>query len=190
MTWSHVREALADLRSLLESGQAWSYPTGRTQYRLTRVFVSQSRVPRVYETNHAVRRYDCNKQVRSPRKRTKSLLCVGLTRLQPIPERIQIRTTRNAFNRWIIEQTHERGRLQTQPGFTGRGEQAADLAPTMEYLRDHHPDIFTIADAKRADIVPTWGTLCMINGFYAVTLHPYFAGGLALLARLDKAATL
>ena len=64
----------------------------------------------------------------------------------------------------------------------------------MDYLREHHPDIVTICDAKRGDIGNTnRGYVRAIFddlGFDAVTLHPYL-GQTALapfLERTDKAS--
>src|SRR5258708_5745292 len=77
--------------------------------------------------------------------------------------------------------------------YEARGtEGMAELKMTMEYLQGNHPEIFTIADAKRADIGSTnEGYVKEIFdwfGFDAVTLHPYL-GREALqpfLAREDK----
>jgi orotidine-5'-phosphate decarboxylase len=81
--------------------------------------------------------------------------------------------------------------------YEARGEEGLTaLAQTMAYLRDHHPDILTICDAKRADIGSTnAGYVTAIFdrlGFDAVTLNPYL-GREALepfLARQDKACVI
>ncbi len=126
-----------------------------------------------------------------------SLVCVGLDPdLAKIPARFKTEPyPQFAFNKWIIDQTHEFAAAykpqlayyesQGEPGWR-------DLQLTMQYLHDHHPDIFTIADAKRGDIGSTNDqyvtTFFDRLGFDAVTLHPYL-GHEALapfLARTDK----
>jgi orotidine-5'-phosphate decarboxylase len=63
------------------------------------------------------------------------------------------------------------------------------LEQTAAYLRQHHPDILTICDAKRADIGSTnRGYVHSIfdrMGFDAVTLNPY-VGREALLPFLER----
>jgi orotidine-5'-phosphate decarboxylase len=126
-----------------------------------------------------------------------SLLCVGLdsdhTRL---PARFaDHETPQFAFNRWIIEQTHEYASAYkpNMAFYEARGSQGIhELKLTLDYLREHHPDILTVCDAKRADIGSTnvgyveavFDTL----GFDSITLHPYL-GSEAMqpfLARADK----
>lgn len=111
-----------------------------------------------------------------------SLLCVGLdSRLEQIPERFHGEPTPQfAFNRWIIEQTHPyvAAYKPNMAFYEARGEQGlAELRLTMAYLRERHPDILTICDAKRADIDSTnSGYVAEIFDwleFDAVTLHPY-----------------
>lgn len=126
-----------------------------------------------------------------------SLLCVGLdSSLERIPARFQSDPhPQFAFNRWIIDQTHEYAAAY-KPNiafYEARGEAGwHDLALTAEYLRTNHPDIFTICDAKRGDIDSTNdGYVSGIFdglGFDAITLHPYL-GGASLqpfLRRADK----
>jgi orotidine-5'-phosphate decarboxylase len=126
-----------------------------------------------------------------------SLLCVGLdSRYDRLPDRFKsAESPQFAFNRWIIEQTHEHVSAY-KPNiafYEARGEAGLhDLALTMDYLRDQHPDILTICDAKRADIGSTnQGYMAGILdhlGFDALTLSPYL-GREALkpfLAREDK----
>jgi orotidine-5'-phosphate decarboxylase len=127
-----------------------------------------------------------------------SLLCVGLdSDYDRLPERFQSGAfPQFAFNRWVIEQTHDAASAY-KPNiafYEARGDAGLrELAMTMDYLREHHPDIFTICDAKRADIGSTnKGYVAAIFdqlGFDAVTLHPYL-GREALepfLEREDKA---
>ena|SRR6202789_2544340 len=127
-----------------------------------------------------------------------SLLCVGL---DPEFDRIPARFKNDewplfAFNRWIIEQTHPYAAAYkpNMAFYEARGTQGlTELELTMEYLRNEHPDIFTICDAKRGDIGNTnRGYAVSIfdaMGFDSVTLHPYL-GKEALapfLERHDKA---
>jgi orotidine-5'-phosphate decarboxylase len=123
-----------------------------------------------------------------------SLLCVGLDsaidRLpspyvgQPQPQ--------FAFNRALIEQTHEMV-VAYKPNmafYEARGRAGwEELAHTMAYLNREHPDIVTICDAKRADIDSTnagyVSGLLDDLGFDAITLHPYL-GAEALRPFLDR----
>lgn len=115
-----------------------------------------------------------------------SLLCVGLDPIQP---------PLFQFNKRIIDQTAEYA-AAFKPNiafYEAHGHNGlAELKKTMDYLHANHPDIFTICDAKRADIGSTnKGYVQEIFdyfGFDAVTLHPYL-GREALepfLSRKDK----
>lgn len=130
-----------------------------------------------------------------------SLLCVGLdSDYDRLPDRFkEEELPQFAFNRWIIEQTHACASAY-KPNiafYEARGiEGLRSLEATQNYLHEHHPDILTICDAKRADIGSTnRGYVTAIFdrlGFDAVTLNPYL-GGEALapfLAREDKACIL
>jgi orotidine-5'-phosphate decarboxylase len=123
-----------------------------------------------------------------------SCVCVGLdSDIQKIPS--QFKNSENpqfAFNTWIIEQTHAVAAAYKLnfAFYEARGAAGwQDLSLTMEYLTKHHPDIFTIADAKRADIGSTnEGYVQAIFDqlqFDAVTLHPYL-GQEALSPFLDR----
>lgn len=130
-----------------------------------------------------------------------TLLCVGL---DADPARIPARFTSEphpqfAFNRWVIEQTAPYA-AAFKPNiafYEGRGTDGLnELKMTVEYLREHHPDVMTICDAKRADISTTNDgyvrAIFDLLGFDAVTLNPYL-GGEALrpfLDRTDKASIL
>ncbi len=123
-----------------------------------------------------------------------SLLCVGLDpELEQIPTRFRNQSHPFfAFNRWIIEQTHPYAAAYkpNMAFFEARGvEGLRELELTMEYLRQEHPGIFTICDAKRGDIGNTnRGYAASIfdgMGFDAVTLHPYL-GREALLPFLER----
>ncbi|OGI67781.1 orotidine 5'-phosphate decarboxylase [Candidatus Nomurabacteria bacterium RIFCSPHIGHO2_01_FULL_42_15] len=123
-----------------------------------------------------------------------SLLCVGLDAdFAKIPERfLKLKFPQFEFNKWIIEETHEYASAYKPNSafYEARGDQGIkELKMTMEYLNKNHPDIFTILDAKRADIGNTNnGYVTSIfdwMGFDAVTLHPYL-GNEALLPFLER----
>jgi len=129
---------------------------------------------------------------------TDSLLCVGLDSAHGrLPGRFDRENhPQLAFNRSVIEQTlpYAAAYKPNLAFYEARGAAGwNELAKTMELLRSMAPDVFTIADAKRADIGSTnagyvTGLLDEL-GFDAVTLHPYL-GAEALkpfLEREDKA---
>jgi len=96
------------------------------------------------------------------------------------------------FNKWIIEETHEfAAAFKANIAFyEARGDQGIrELKLTTEYLKEKHPDIFTICDCKRADIGNTnrgyVDSLFDWLGFDAITLHPYL-GREALQPFLDR----
>jgi orotidine-5'-phosphate decarboxylase len=123
-----------------------------------------------------------------------SLVCVGLDAdLAKIPERFRkLEHPQFEFNKWIIDQTHEFAAAY-KPNlafYEARGVAGwSELQLTIEYLRKNHPAIFTIADAKRADIGSTNnGYVTAIFdelGFDSITLHPYL-GREALQPFLDR----
>lgn len=128
-----------------------------------------------------------------------SLVCVGLDAdISQLPTRfLGLDQPQFEFNKWIIDQTHEHV-CAYKPNlafYEARGVAGwQDLESTMQYLRANHPDIFTIADAKRADIGNTNAGYVQAMydqlGFDAITLHPYL-GKEALspfLERADKVA--
>ncbi len=126
-----------------------------------------------------------------------SLVCVGLdSAIERLPARfLNDPHPQFAFNRWIIDQTHEyvSAYKPNTAFYEARGAAGwDDLARTMDYLRAQHPDIFTICDAKRADIETTnAGYVRAIFddlGFDAVTLHPYLGSSAMqpFLSRIDK----
>lgn len=126
-----------------------------------------------------------------------SLVCVGLDpEFEKLPEQFKGEEfPQFAFNKWIIEETHEfvSAYKPNAAFYEARGEAGLrELKMTIDYLNTEHPDIFTILDAKRADIGNTNnGYVAAIFdwlNFDAVTLHPYL-GKEALqpfLARTDK----
>ncbi|MFH1201260.1 MAG: orotidine-5'-phosphate decarboxylase, partial [bacterium] len=127
-------------------------------------------------------------------KKINSLLCVGLDAdFTKIPKRfLKKKFPQFEFNKWIIEETHEYAAAfkANSAFYEARGDKGTkELKMTMDYLIKNHPDIFTILDAKRADIGNTNnGYVSAIFdwlNFDAVTLHPYL-GKEALLPFLDR----
>lgn len=124
-----------------------------------------------------------------------SLVCIGLdSDYERIPDAFRVKPyPQFAFNQHIIEQTH-RYTSAYKPNmafYEARGDVGLrELKMTLDYLHEHHPDIYTICDAKRADIGSTnTGYAASIfdwYGFDAVTLHPYL-GGDALKPFLERA---
>lgn len=126
-----------------------------------------------------------------------SLLCVGLdTDAERIPAQYRNDAfPQFAFNRFVIDRTHPYAAAY-KPNiafYEARGEQGLhELRLTMDYLRQNHPGILTVCDAKRADIGSTNDAYVKAIfdelSFDAVTLHPYL-GREALqpfLSRADK----
>ncbi|MES3032289.1 MAG: orotidine-5'-phosphate decarboxylase [Patescibacteria group bacterium] len=127
-------------------------------------------------------------------KEINSLLCVGLDAdFAKIPERfLKLEFPQFEFNKWVIQETHEytAAYKPNSAFYEARGDQGMkELKMTMDYLIKNHPDIFTIMDAKRADIGNTNnGYVASVFdwlGFDAVTLHPYL-GQEALQPFLDR----
>lgn len=126
-----------------------------------------------------------------------SLVSVGLDAdFNKLPEQFKkSRQPQFAFNQWIIEQTHAfvSAYKPNMAFYEARGAQGwGELKSTIDYLREHYPEIVTICDAKRADIGSTneeyAAAIFDELEFDAVTLHPYL-GKEALepfLAREDK----
>lgn len=123
-----------------------------------------------------------------------SLVCVGLdSDRDKLPRSVLSHThPQFAFNKAIIDATHEYV-CAYKPNiafYEARGEEGIhELKMTMDYLRGNFPDIFTICDAKRADIGNTnKGYVEFVFdhlGFDAITLHPYL-GREALLPFLNR----
>ena len=126
-----------------------------------------------------------------------SLLCVGLDAdLTKLPQDFQtMLQPQFSFNKYIIDQTHRYTAAYklNLAFYEARGEAGmTELKLTIDYLRQKHPEIFTICDAKRADIGNTNAGYVTAFfdyfGFDAITLHPYL-GREALqpfLVRYDK----
>jgi orotidine-5'-phosphate decarboxylase len=111
-----------------------------------------------------------------------TLVCVGLDpEIGKLPERfLGLEYPLFAFNRWIIEQTVEFAAAYkpNMAFYEARGVIGLrELELTVEYLRENHPEVVTICDAKRGDIGNTnRGYVEAVfdqMGFDAVTLHPY-----------------
>jgi orotidine-5'-phosphate decarboxylase len=123
------------------------------------------------------------------------MLCVGLdSALERMPQRFrQESRPQLAFNRWLIDETHDVAaafKLNTA-FYEARGSVGwEELAATLDYLRSVDAGIFTICDAKRADIADTnagyVGGLLDGLGCDAVTVHPYL-GAAAMRPFLDRA---
>lgn len=125
---------------------------------------------------------------------TGSLLCVGLdSDIKKLPARfLQKKYPQFSFNKWIISQTHQyvSAYKPNTAFYESRGQRGwVELAMTMAYLREKHPQIFTICDAKRGDIGSTNEAYAQAIfdelGFDAVTLNPY-VGREALAAFVDR----
>ncbi|MEM9363961.1 MAG: orotidine-5'-phosphate decarboxylase [Bacteroidota bacterium] len=90
-------------------------------------------------------------------KQKKSFLCIGLdTDLDKIPSHLlEEEDPIFSFNKTIIDATHDvcvayKPNIAFYEAYGLKGWQA--LERTMSYLNENHPEIFTIADAKRGDI--------------------------------------
>lgn len=126
--------------------------------------------------------------------RKNSLLCVGLdSEFEKLPSSIKNeKYPQFTFNKEIIDATHEYVSAY-KPNiafYEARGEAGmSELKMTMDYLHKRYSDIFTICDAKRADIGNTnKGYVTHIFdylGFDAITLHPYL-GSEALKPFLER----
>lgn len=127
-------------------------------------------------------------------KKINSLVCVGLdSDIKKIPEKfLKMEFPQFEFNKWIIEETNEfvSAYKPNSAFYEARGDQGMkELKMTMDYLKEKYPDIFTILDAKRADIGNTnHGYVTSIFdwfGFDAVTVNPYL-GREAIQPFLDR----
>ncbi len=112
----------------------------------------------------------------------KSFLCVGLdSDIEKIPQPfLEKINPQFAFNQYIIEQTAPYT-IAYKPNLAFYESQGAkgfeELKMTVDFIRENHPDIFLIADAKRGDIGNTSKhyakTFFEYFDFDAVTLSPY-----------------
>lgn len=112
----------------------------------------------------------------------KSFLCIGLdVDLDKIPSHLlKEEDPIFAFNKAIIDATHHlavayKPNTAFYEAYGIPGWKA--LQRTIEYLNEHHPDIFTIADAKRGDIGNTSGRYAKAFfddlSFDSITVAPY-----------------
>jgi len=127
-------------------------------------------------------------------KKINSLLCVGLdSDFDKIPDKFKIEEfPQFEFNKWIVEETKDfAAAFKINIAFyEARGDKGIhELKETMEYIKVYYPDIFTICDAKRADIGNTNNgyvtSLFDWFGFDAVTINPYL-GQEAVQPFLDR----
>lgn len=115
-------------------------------------------------------------------KRKKSFLCIGLdVDLNKIPKfLLEEDDPIFAFNKEIIDATHSYA-VAYKPNIAFYEAQGVkgwkSLEKTISYLNTNHPEIFTIADAKRGDIGNTSAmyakTFFENLDFDAVTVAPY-----------------
>lgn len=115
-------------------------------------------------------------------RQKKSFLCIGLdVDLKKIPQQLlKEEDPTFAFNKAIIDATHHlavayKPNLAFYEAEGIKGLQA--LAKTIDYLNQNHPEIYTIADAKRGDIGNTSGMYAKAFfedlNFDSVTVAPY-----------------
>lgn len=112
----------------------------------------------------------------------KSFLCIGLdVDLEKIPEPLlKEEDSIFSFNKAIIDATHEMA-VAYKPNlafYEAQGKKGYEaLEKTITYLNQKHPEIFTIADAKRGDIGNTSGMYAKAFfedlNFDSVTVAPY-----------------
>ncbi len=121
-------------------------------------------------------------QLISEIKKKKSFLCIGLdVDLNKIPQHLlQEEDPIFSFNKAIIDATHHlcvayKPNTAFYEAYGIKGWQA--LEKTISYLNKNHPEIFTIADAKRGDIGNTSSMYAKAFftdlGFDSVTVAPY-----------------
>lgn len=126
-----------------------------------------------------------------------SLVCVGLDpEFAKLPDRFKsAEFPQFEFNKYIIDTTHEHAAAYklNMAFYEARGDVGyRELKLTMNYLHQHHPDIFTICDAKRGDIGNTnaqsVAAIFDLFGFDAATVQCYLGKEaiLPFLNRIDK----
>jgi orotidine-5'-phosphate decarboxylase len=115
-------------------------------------------------------------------RQKKSFLCIGLdVDLTKIPQHLlQLEDPIFEFNKAIIDATHDlcvafKPNTAFYEAYGLKGWQS--LQKTIEYLNEKHPEIFTIADAKRGDIgnTSTMYAKAFLEdlNFDSVTVAPY-----------------
>ncbi len=121
-------------------------------------------------------------QLVSQIKKKQSFLCIGLdVDLNKIPKHLlEEEDPIFAFNKAIIDATHHlcvayKPNTAFYEAYGLKGWQA--LEKTINYLNENHPEIYTIADAKRGDIGNTSTMYAKAFfedlGFDSVTVAPY-----------------
>ena len=115
-------------------------------------------------------------------RKKKSFLCIGLdVDLKKIPEHLlQEEDPIFSFNKAIIDATHELC-VAYKPNtafYEAHGIKGWEsLKKTIDYLNENHPEIFTIADAKRGDIGNTSTMYAKAffedMNFDSITIAPY-----------------
>jgi orotidine-5'-phosphate decarboxylase len=122
------------------------------------------------------------KEIFAQIQKKKSFLCIGLdVDLNKIPSfLLETEDPIFEFNKAIIDATHHlcvayKPNTAFYEAYGIKGWQS--LKKTIDYLNEHHPDIFTIADAKRGDIGNT--STMYAKAFFedlafdSVTVAPY-----------------
>ncbi|SHH33009.1 orotidine-5'-phosphate decarboxylase [Winogradskyella jejuensis] len=115
-------------------------------------------------------------------KKKQSFLCIGLdVDLDKIPKHLlETEDPIFAFNKAVIDATHHlcvayKPNTAFYEAYGIKGWQA--LEKTIKYLNQNHPEIYTIADAKRGDIGNTSSMYAKAFfddlGFDSVTVAPY-----------------
>ncbi|TAI49468.1 orotidine-5'-phosphate decarboxylase [Flagellimonas allohymeniacidonis] len=115
-------------------------------------------------------------------KQKKSFLCIGLdTDMEKIPSHLlDHEDPIFEFNKAIIDATHDlcvayKPNIAFYEAYGLKGWKS--LERTMAYLNEHHPEIFTIADAKRGDIGNTASRYAKAFfdtlNFDSITVAPY-----------------
>lgn len=122
------------------------------------------------------------KQLYEQIQQKQSFLCIGLdTDMNRIPEHLlQTEDPIFEFNKAIIDATHDLA-VSYKPNtafYEAHGLKGwHSLEKTIEYLNQKHPEIFTIADAKRGDIGNTSAMYAKAflqdMSFDSVTVAPY-----------------
>jgi orotidine-5'-phosphate decarboxylase len=123
-----------------------------------------------------------NRELVNQIKKKKSFLCIGLdVDLEKIPQHLLPEEDPIfEFNKAIIDATHHlavsyKPNIAFYEAYGIEGWQA--LKKTIDYLNENHPEIFTIADAKRGDIGNT--STRYAKAFFAdlnfdsITVAPY-----------------
>jgi orotidine-5'-phosphate decarboxylase len=125
------------------------------------------------------------KELISQIRRKKSFLCIGLdSDPGKIPQHLlRLDDPVFEFNKQIIDATHDLA-IAYKPNLAFYESQGikgwTSFAKTIAYIREQHPEIFTIADAKRGDIGNTslqYAKAFLDDadgfGFDAITVAPY-----------------